>query len=191
VKGETAVSFDKCKNKDCWGIALEGIGLCSGCHVASLKSRFAAAEAQLAMSHEANLALVEDFNRERIRAERAERERDEARGIISQIDAHAVATQRVRAEAAERELHETKVQAEARYDCHGGPGTASEACGACNACISRRAAALEAQLDTLATKEARCHETIRALEADRDRPLRAELMDDVAAAEEDARRHSR
>jgi hypothetical protein len=31
-----------------------------------------------------------------------------------------------------------------------------------------RAAALEARLDTLATKEARCHETIRALEAERD-----------------------
>jgi uncharacterized protein involved in exopolysaccharide biosynthesis len=65
--------------------------------------------------------------------------------------AEQVVAVRKRAEAAEAALHEAKVQAEARYDCHGGPGTTSDACGACNACITRRAEGMQGALATLMT----------------------------------------
>lgn len=35
---------------------------------------------------------------------------------------------------------------EARFDCHGGPGTTTPACGACTTCLLRRIEELEAQV---------------------------------------------
>jgi hypothetical protein len=78
--------------------------------------------------------------------------------------------------AAEAALHEAKVQAEARYDCHGGPGTTSEACGACNACITRRAESAEQ-----ATEDVR-HLCERAVQNARERAVAAEAERDRAVA---------
>jgi len=80
-----------------------------------------------------------------------------------------------RAEAAERERH-------AFFDCHGGPGTTSDACGACTTCLIR-------ERDTLAAHVERQHTTLvavrdwRGLDGDGiTDPVRGLVITAVAAA---------
>lgn len=50
----------------------------------------------------------------------------------------------------ERERDELRRQMEARYDCHAGPGTTQEACGACLTCVMRERDALRVNCDSVA-----------------------------------------
>lgn len=56
-------------------------------------------------------------------------------------------------EEAEQELANLRVTAEARLDCHAGPGTTKPACGACITCVDRLRAAAEAARDEARARE--------------------------------------